>query len=266
MSEVKCPVCGDTFSDINERRVHLRRHSIKSKQKCLVDSLLEISGSEPATLSELCDEISVSNSFVYNSFNSFDEILKRAQYEKQGRGPRDRTELSENELLGEIYELNEEIGHPPSANEMDNLGKYNSGTYRKRFGKFTNAIKICNLEPQGSGGNLSGEEHPNYKGGRIPLGPEWESVRESVLDRDGNICRLCGAGENIVVHHILPRRKVFDMAEHDYSDEKWKYCNSEENLITLCRDCHKTFEGRWDGVDHDEFEELASEDISGYSK
>jgi 5-methylcytosine-specific restriction endonuclease McrA len=56
-------------------------------------------------------------------------------------------------------------------------------------------------------------------------------VREKVLKRDNNKCRICGAKENLTVHHIrsisscIKKRK-----EHLIRDKN--------NLVTLCETCH----------------------------
>lgn len=52
-----------------------------------------------------------------------------------------------------------------------------------------------------------------------------DALRQDVLERDGHQCRYCGHEENIDVHHI---KHVRNGGEHE-----------EENLITLCRSCHK---------------------------
>ena len=57
------------------------------------------------------------------------------------------------------------------------------------------------------------------------LPDNWESIRKSVLERDGFQCVVCG-GEDLELHvdHILPR--------------KWNGSHRKENLRTLCRHCH----------------------------
>ncbi len=52
----------------------------------------------------------------------------------------------------------------------------------------------------------------------------YETLRQQVLRRDGWRCQLCGTMSNLEVHHKQYR-------SHSGSD-------SEENLITLCVDCH----------------------------
>jgi len=50
----------------------------------------------------------------------------------------------------------------------------------------------------------------------------WETVvRPAVLKRDNFQCQKCGKKEKLDVHHKVPDLQVFN------------------NLITLCRTCHK---------------------------
>ncbi len=66
-----------------------------------------------------------------------------------------------------------------------------------------------------------GEKRP-----RLRLGPEcYQALHRSVLERDGWRCQSCGSRAGLEVHHIRPRSNL----GHD----------AEENLITLCWECHR---------------------------
>lgn len=56
----------------------------------------------------------------------------------------------------------------------------------------------------------------------------WATTRREVIARDGRKCRVCGAVEQLTVHHIVPWVK-------SRNDDK-------SNLITLCRSCHMSVE------------------------
>ena len=63
------------------------------------------------------------------------------------------------------------------------------------------------------------------KNPRLRLSPElYDQVRQQVLRRDGWRCQSCGNISNLEVHH-----KTFRSQSGD---------DSEENLITLCAECH----------------------------
>jgi 5-methylcytosine-specific restriction endonuclease McrA len=53
----------------------------------------------------------------------------------------------------------------------------------------------------------------------------YRDLHRQVLERDGWRCQACGSMQNLQVHHLKFR-------SHSGSDE-------EQNLITLCADCHE---------------------------
>jgi 5-methylcytosine-specific restriction endonuclease McrA len=71
--------------------------------------------------------------------------------------------------------------------------------------------------------------------------------KERIRERDSNMCARCREGRflrsrHLCVHHIIPK-------EHGGTDD-------EENLITLCRDCHRWAHklkqtGQWRGAYRD---------------
>ena len=68
-------------------------------------------------------------------------------------------------------------------------------------------------------------------------GPEWDSIREKVLLRDGERCQVCGATgfkRPLHVHHIQPFRSFTSR----------EAANQLQNLITLCPSCHQQAETR----------------------
>lgn len=84
----------------------------------------------------------------------------------------------------------------------------------------------------------SGKNSPFWKeNNEGRYGGSWEQRREDVVERDGFECSECGMsreehrdryGFDLHVHHIVPKRKF----ECDIDAHK------EENLITLCAQCH----------------------------
>ena len=66
---------------------------------------------------------------------------------------------------------------------------------------------------------------PVFKQPRLSLDAHWyRKVHRQVLQRDGWRCQMCGSMQRLQVHHIQFR-------SHSGAD-------SEENLITLCAECH----------------------------
>ena len=74
-------------------------------------------------------------------------------------------------------------------------------------------------------------------------GPNWEQQRNRARARDGYRCRHCGAPERPDrahdVHHIEPFRTFgYVRGEND----RYLEANRLENLVTLCRSCHRRVE------------------------
>ena len=68
------------------------------------------------------------------------------------------------------------------------------------------------------------------RGSRFRLDPtSYEALRQEVLRRDDWRCQSCGAISNLEVHH----QQFRSHSGHD----------SDENLITLCSECHARVHG-----------------------
>lgn len=75
---------------------------------------------------------------------------------------------------------------------------------------------------------------------RFMSSARWQKKRLEVLDRDCG-CVRCRVNEgkivttNLEVHHIIGRKKI-------WKDRKYELLLDNNNLITLCRDCHQEVE------------------------
>jgi len=85
---------------------------------------------------------------------------------------------------------------------------------------------------------ISGEGNGRWvEGSTSEYGPGWEEAKEKVLERDEYQCQNCGKtmdelGQKPDVHHIKPFRTFDEPTEaHDL-----------DNLIALCRSCHRNAE------------------------
>lgn len=74
-------------------------------------------------------------------------------------------------------------------------------------------------------------------------GPNWQHVRQKVLDRDGHRCTICGAeakpGQGLHVHHKRPFREFGYIPGQN---EHYIEANKPDNLVTLCPSCHRQAE------------------------
>ena len=109
-------------------------------------------------------------------------------------------------------------------------------------------------------GLMSGDKHPNWKGGITPLClllREYFTTNQApkIAKRDNYTCQLCGATHTMLnVHHIrhfsdIVEEIVSEHPEHDpntvdgrlalyqiiINDDRFL---DEDNLITYCKDCH----------------------------
>ena len=57
----------------------------------------------------------------------------------------------------------------------------------------------------------------------------YRELHRRILERDGWRCQVCGSMQNLQVHHLKRR-------SHSGSDV-------EQNLITLCAECHERVHG-----------------------
>ena len=79
------------------------------------------------------------------------------------------------------------------------------------------------------------KENDNWNNGKNKYGSNWESIKEKVRERDEYCCKVCGKKEvdkKHDVHHKIPFKQFNDVAT----------ANKMDNLITLCRSCHKKAE------------------------
>lgn len=85
-------------------------------------------------------------------------------------------------------------------------------------------------------------------GDPLDYGPEWESLRRRVRERDGFRCAQCGApereGRQHDVHHIRPLRAFLLEAGRKGQDltRARQEANRLDNLVTLCPACHRLAE------------------------
>lgn len=91
--------------------------------------------------------------------------------------------------------------------------------------------------------HFSGENNPVWKGGKTRYyGPSWYKQRRKARERDDHTCQSCGVtkeeyGRSMSVHHIIPFRE-FGVDRHEEA-------NRLSNLVSLCRECHRKYEGMY---------------------
>lgn len=88
-------------------------------------------------------------------------------------------------------------------------------------------------EMKASFSDRSGENNSNWRGGHSALNHLYNDhrytlLKEEALKRDGCRCRMCGSTDHLEFHHI------YNALKHPE-----KFFNLD-NIITLCRRCHRT--------------------------
>lgn len=188
-----------------------------------------------------------STSPYIREFGSWTDALKESGFEPH------ILKLSDEELLQKLRDLASEYGVVTQAIlKEDEEVEVTNGIFVQRFGGWNDALEEAGLERNCTTlHNPSGDDHPRWRGGVDSYyGDSWSGSKAMVRDRDGLTCRVCG-GSNILdwdpdVHHIKPVR------EWDVEEEHLEM-NDPSNLISLCRECHKSLEGKWQDASPDEF-------------
>jgi DEAD/DEAH box helicase domain-containing protein len=77
----------------------------------------------------------------------------------------------------------------------------------------------------------------------LDYGSDWKDIRQEILLRDGNHCRICGTEAELhaplEVHHITPVRTFLAQYPRTVA---LKFAHAAENLLTLCPSCHRDIE------------------------
>ncbi len=122
---------------------------------------------------------------------------------------------------------------------------WNKGKKRPPFSlEWRKKLGLANLgshRTQETRRKMSGENHPNWKGGitseyqRIRNSIEYRLWREAVYKRDNFTCQKCkdNKGGNLTPHHILNFETHMDLRL------------AIDNGITLCNPCHIKFHKRF---------------------
>ena len=224
----------------------------------LLDQLREVANDIGKTpTSQQMDEYPNSpNPVTYKDrFGTWNQAVRKSGLEPNQRG-RIVDEPRKEQLLGKIQELAEEIDRAdaPTAREMDQMSKTEDSwpcqsTIRNVFGSWRAGVKAAGYSPYDQGRS---PEHtdPEIEIDYVPVGKNWFDQREKAIKRDGEACIDCGKsrekhreeheGRDLLVHHLIPRRRFYDDDRVTVSNEG----NQLKNLVTLCFEHHKKWENR----------------------
>lgn len=240
MTDHTCDYCGESFANSSELGGHVtgvhRLDQFVTDADVILDDIRRVAamlGKSP-TAKEMAEHREYPQRVCQDKFGSWNEALDMA-----GFSPNARQNIPESELLAEITRLTEEIGRPPSSNEITQQGQFSRDAYFERFESWADALQAAGYERP----VIYVDDH-----GRLPYGTNWDEQRQKALDRDGYACQsprcsitdedhLAQFGEELHVHHI-PRKHY--IAENGELLEQ--RANELSNLIALCAQHHHRWE------------------------
>lgn len=255
---VECPTCGDTFSTkaaTSTHHLHAHGESLRPTVECdwcgseFGRSPSQVGRSEHAFCSKECYTEHQNQNWIGENHPKWEG--GKVEFECKWCGdtaeawPAADAEFCTHECANEYQSENPYGKGENSARwkggeqeyECDNCG----GVAHRQPSTITGKIfcdQSCHAEYMSE--HSVGKNNNAWKGGYEPYyGPNWLTQRQACLERDGQRCQACGGCEDdvlLVVHHIQPLRTF----NGDY-----EAANELTNLVTLCRPCHKKWEGMY---------------------
>lgn len=174
---------------------------------------------------------------VKRRFKSWEIACQKADVSRPDMGPQT---ADDEELLTDIRNVADEIGHVPSRTEYNKNGKFSRQMAISRFGSWPKAVEKAGYDPLPPGGQV-GKRNALWTDEEPYYGPHWDEHAEEIRKRDDYECKECGMsnemhineyGSRLNVHHIVAAREF----------DSYEAANTRENLITLCNSCHTTYE------------------------
>lgn len=165
-------------------------------------------------------------------------------------------EIAESSKRDTYVRISIERGSSPDSKHLDPGWMYEKYVEQKKTAREISSYQSVDVSPSSVNRALhafgidtrpslsvEGEDNPWYKDGNSyrEYGDEWDEIRTNIRERDDYICQQCNISQRehlqlfdmrLDVHHITPLSK-FDTIDK---------ANSPDNLVTLCRSCHRKIE------------------------
>jgi hypothetical protein len=256
---IYCKICGKKCANYRGLVSHLKVHKITSKEyydKFLRkngEGICPVCGRETSFVSinigyhKFCSQ-KCSHSEKYSPMfgkHHTEETKKKMSAARKGEkhpnygkhcSEKTKQKISQSKKGKMTGEENPFYGKHHTEETKKKMSAARKGEKHPMYGKHRSE-KVRKKISDANKGKLAGKNHPNYKGGvstrkfeeAFDMEPEkWKELAQKIRIRDNFTCQYCGKKGATDVHHIIPRRIKID--------------NSPENLITLCRSCHRKIE------------------------
>lgn len=100
---------------------------------------------DPPTSTEVAENGRYHPSMYYHHFDSWPEALRAAGYPNAEDGRRNRTVISDEELIFDLRAGAAVLGWSPSYDDYQAFGTYSAGTLANRFGSWPEALEAADL-------------------------------------------------------------------------------------------------------------------------
>jgi hypothetical protein len=250
-----------------------------------LQELAERLGSIP-TAREMRNEGPWSAKTYINHFESWNNALKESGLKTRN--------VSKEELIEDMKEFAEELGHVPTREEMEECGPWGGSTYESYFNSWNNSLECANLKTNKLSNKklLENLQEVAEELGKTPtaremkkFGPHCPKTYQKHFGSWNNALEEAGF-EPILTHGegeyvygsgwVEARQETLERDNYTcqvcaYRDKsnhvhhikpRRKFddvskSNTLDNLITLCNSCHSRFEGQWKDCSPDEFSKKA---------
>ncbi len=181
---------------------------------------------ESLSMREYCLYGTFDSSTITRRFGTWNNALTLAGIELKNR------QFTEKELFDNIERVWIAKGHQPTRRDMDNksISDISSGAYLRKFGKWSNALKMFVKYIKSDGTEVESKTSIDYIKSHKTSRDINLRLRFRIMQRDNFKCKVCGASPAtdssviLQVDHIKPYSKGGE--------------TTEENLQTLCSKCN----------------------------
>lgn len=193
--------------------------------KITKEKLIDLYITQQKTLLEISEILDISYSYLHTKFERFN-IPRRSHdnpkwRERIGKANKEKHLINKDKLY-DLY-----INQNKTQNEIADIFNCAQRVIHSRLRKYNIRIRpLSEIITKW----LIGEKSPHWKGGITSINhkrltnSKWKKIATEQRKRDNYICQQCGKYPVYDVHHIIPWR----ISHND----------DEDNLITLCRNCH----------------------------